>query len=302
MTSTSIAPEPNVDEALEAYWASQVSETALPFVSREFNDSILPSLKVIAERDAYTADQYKSMWMWAWSITHRLFDALHPYALNEKEKARYFWCHQHFDVFHLQDRSRGIEITKDSLLSVAATYLGHPEIRTNRFDWLLLDAIVFQELEAYGEHVFSTKAGTGMNWAAVFAQGSQAKYYGFQLLFSLIGFAVNALALPLIAYYLALRDHPNWAIATTAAWVISVALQVISYPARRRARRKAAALLQHLIDLYNILGSNTVSPRKLRETLDAAAAAGVVLDGAVFTIVDRLIARDPTAFIPTSVG
>jgi hypothetical protein len=90
--------------------------------------------------------------------------------------------------------------------------------------------------------------------------------------------------------------------ATAGMWLIALALQAISYPARRRARRKAAALLQYLIDLYSILGGNTVSPRKLRETLDTAAAAGVVLDGAVFTIVDRLTALDPTAFIPTNVG
>jgi hypothetical protein len=296
------AEESDIDEALEAYWGRDVSETALSFVSREFNDSILPSLKATAKREKYTADQYKSMWMWAWSVTHRLFDAMHSYATDEKEKPRYFWHHQRFDVFHTHDRTRGIDITKDELLSVAATYLGHPEIRTNKMDWLFLDTIVFQELEAYGEQVFSTKAGTGTNWAAVFAQSSQAKYYGFQILFSLIGFGLNFLLLPVTAYYLAVHDHLNWAMTTAGMWLLSLALQAISYPARRRARRKAAALLQHLIDLYGILGNNTVSPRKLKETLDAAAGAGVVLDGAVFTIVDRLIVRDPTAFIPTNVS
>ena len=51
--------------------------------------------------------------------------------------------------------------------------------------------------------------------------------------------------------------------------------------------------------MYHILGTDTISPRKLKESLDKGAEAGVVLDGAVYTIVDRMIARDPTAFIPT---
>ena len=56
---------------------------------------------------------------------------------------------------------------------------------------------------------------------------------------------------------------------------------------------------QQLRDLYGILGDITISPRKLKESLDKAVAVGVSLDGAVFTIVDRAIARDPTAFIPS---
>lgn len=289
----------DIGEAFEKYWSDEISEAALPFVSQEFNHFTGPALKARARRDGYTADQHKSMWIRAWDVTHQLFDALHSGLTDEKTKPQYFWRHQSFNVLRTDDRTRGFDILKDSLLSVAALYLGHPEIRTNRFDWLFLDAIVFQELEAYGEHVFSTKAGTGMNWAAVFAQGSQWKYHLFQVLFSLIGFALNFLVLPVAAYYLAVHDHPIGAMVTAGVWAITIVLKIISYPARRRARRKAATLLQHLIDLYRILADNTISPRKLKESLDAASAAGVVLDGAVFTIVDRLIALDSTAFIPT---
>jgi hypothetical protein len=59
-------------------------------------------------------------------------------------------------------------------------------------------------------------------------------------------------------------------------------------------------LLKHLRDLYGILGDITISPRKLKENLDKVVTAGIPLDGAVFTIVDRAIARDPTAFIPAN--
>jgi hypothetical protein len=46
-----------------------------------------------------------------------------------------------------------------------------------------------------------------------------------------------------------------------------------------------------------MLADRIISPRKLREKLDLAAADGIVVDGAVTAIVDRMVARDPAAFI-----
>jgi hypothetical protein len=46
-----------------------------------------------------------------------------------------------------------------------------------------------------------------------------------------------------------------------------------------------------------MLGHKAISPRKLRERMDAATADGIVFDGAITAIVDRMIAREPTAFI-----
>ncbi len=296
------ADEFDIDQGLEQYWASNVTAVALPFVSREFNYSILPALKATARRSGYTADQYKSMWIHAWDVTNQLFNALHAYSTEEKEKPRFFWLHQRFDIFRTDDASRGFSIMKGELLSVAALYLGQTDIRTAKFDWLFLDAIVFQELNAYGEHLLTTKAGTGINWAAAIAQGNQAKYYGYLFLFSLIGFGLKFLAPPVLAYYLVVRDHPVGAIAVAGLWLVFLIVSLFAYPGRRRNQRKATGLLQHLVNLYSLLGSTTISPRKLKEALDAAVAAGVVLDGAAFTIVDRLIALDPTAFIPSQAG
>jgi hypothetical protein len=298
MISTLPVDDLEVDEALERYWAENVTPIALPFISREFKRSILPALKATFRRNGYTLDQYKSMWIQAWDVTDQLFNALHPYPIHETEKPSYFWQHQRFDIFRTDDPRRGFKIMKDELLSAAALYLGHPDIRTNKLDWLFLDAIIFQELNAYGEHVLATKSGTGTNWAAVFAQGSQPKYYGYQILFSLAGFGWSFLLLPIAAYFLTVHGHETGAIVALVVWVISLGLTAFAYPARKRKRQKATALLQHLISLYSLLDSATISPRKLKETLDAAAAAGVVLDGTTFTIVDRLIALDPTAFLP----
>jgi hypothetical protein len=74
---------------------------------------------------------------------------------------------------------------------------------------------------------------------------------------------------------------------------------VVTYPLRWLARRKFRKAYKSLQIAYFLLGESTISPRKLKEALDTTTSLGCHFEGAVFTIVDRIIARDPTAFIPS---
>jgi hypothetical protein len=85
------------------------------------------------------------------------------------EEPSCYWIHRTLDLFRTNDDTRGIAIDKAEMLSAAAIYLSHPEIRTNRFDWMFLDSIAFAELDAFAEYVFTTRGGTGGNLAAAFA-------------------------------------------------------------------------------------------------------------------------------------
>jgi hypothetical protein len=236
---------------------------------------------------------------YAWTVTRELFDALH---YGSDTEAKCYWKHQEFDRFRVHDSGRGIAIDKHLLINTAMLYLSHAEIQVNKLDWILLDAIVFQELEAYAYHVFLTRGGAGFNWAAIFESRNAIKYYGLTLIFWLLGLLVTFVAPPAAAYYLFAHDHQTAAVVVAVLWMLSLGYRLLTYPFRWRARRKAWRLLQCLIDVYRILGDRTISPRRLKEALDTAAADGVVLDGAVFTIVDRIIIKDPTAFIPTFRG
>lgn len=102
-------------------------------------------------------------------MIQKLFEALHSNFSfpKENEKPKFFWYHQNFNLFRLGDATRGIDIDKGLLVTAAASYLSKPEIRSNRLDWIFLDAIIFAELEAFANHVFTTRAGTGTNWPAI---------------------------------------------------------------------------------------------------------------------------------------
>lgn len=290
-----------IERSTKEFWEQRIGDKAYELISPIWENWILPSLKVNAAA-ADTGEKFRERWIRAMSLTQRLFEALHSnhgYARDE-ERPRFFWMHQQFEVLRANDAKRGISIDKAEMLGVAAEYLSHPEIRCNKFDWLLLDAIVFAELDAFTSVLTSSKASTGM--AVVFADGNQFKYFAFLALFRSISFALNYVAPPAIAVLALSKGHDitGWTIA--GLWAFSMVWTLIGVPVRWKMRRKNKELWTNLHDLYRILGDSTISPRVLKEALDKAAASGVVLDGAVFSIVDRLIARDATTFVPNQVG
>jgi hypothetical protein len=287
-----------VAEPINDHWAEQMGDNARPFVEPIWHGSILPSLKANALSEKWTAEQFRERCIRALRVTVDLFYALHINAgssyAKATEKPQYYWIHQNFNILRTNDATRGMSIQKDEMLRVAADYLSHPEIRTNKFDWLLLDAIVFTELDAFAFH-FS-------GFAATLANGNPAKYFALMALFKVVGVALGYLLLPAIAYFAFSSGHETTSWSIAGLWVVSVVWSLIGLPFRWRARRKKKALLNQMLDLYRVLGDSTISPRLLKGALEKAATEGVVLDGAVFSIVDRIVARDATTFVPGQIG
>jgi hypothetical protein len=287
-----------VADPINTHWAERMGDDARPFVEPIWHGSILPSLKVNALAEKWTAEHFRDRCIRSFMATVDLFYALHANAgsnyTQANETPQYYWVHQTFNMLRTNDATRGTSIQKDEMLRVAAEYLSHPEIRTNKFDWLLLDAIVFAELDAYSWHI--------SGFAATLANGSVVKYLALSALFKAIGFALGYLLLPAIAYFAFTRRHETTGWSIAALWAASVVWPLIGLPFRWKTHRKNKALLSRMLDLYRLLGDSTISPRLLKAALDRAATEGVVLDGAVFSIVDRIVARDATAFVPGQIG
>jgi len=291
----------------DEYWEKETGISGFSLyalISPVLEGTILPSIKANALINNSTKEELRDQCIRALRLIIALFKALHHnvFSLCENEEPHDLWHHQKYDFLRANDLTRGIAIDKAQLTNVAADYLSHPEIRNNKFDWMLLDAFVFAELDAYTYHVVNTGSGTGINWAAMFAGKSHPKYYGLQFLFVSLGISLRYLAMPAIAYFLMIKDYGTLATILAGGWLLYLAFLLFGFPKRWRARKKRAALLSYLADLYGMLGDGTISPRRFKETLDKVAAEGVVLDGAVFSLVDRMVARDATAFIPSQVG
>jgi hypothetical protein len=302
-----------IEKECGAYWTKGMEKSNRVYVENEM-DRILPDLRRNAYNVILTERQYQEIVSAAWMMAKDLFHALHRNAGTsvQNERPNVFWDHRGWNFknnslsfLFVGDRRCGYAIDKGELAISAANYLKRPEIRTNHFDWLYLDSMICCELEVLAEEVYVRGMGTKIDWAAVIARGKRgidirqlvSKYVPLLILFRLLGFSVNYLSMPALAYCLHMNGHDIASIWTIGLWGAVVVLGWITYPSRRRVRRKGERLLAHLVDLNEMLAERTISPRRLREKLDVATADGMVFDGAVTAIVDRMMTRDPATFV-----
>jgi hypothetical protein len=286
---------------LRDHWRKDVGTAAVPFLKREWEDHLFPTLAAKAQAAGYSAEQYEKICRRTWSVAVDLLSALHAdlYRPKSQENASFYWRHTKFDLYRINDRSRGFDIDRQELSRTAARYLSEPDLQSNRLDWVLLDAFVFDDLDALGQFAFHLRGGTGPNWAAMLSAGKGEIHYAALAAVSFLIHVALTIAAPLwFVYYLANAGHRVGAVVAGAAWSAYLIWRVGTYPSRWRARRKRWKQFQQLIDIHAQLGQSTISPRKLRDSLDEAASNGVVMDGAVFSITDRMLARDPAVFIP----
>ena len=296
-----------IEQECGTYWAKDLENWNRVYVEEELDRRVLPELRQKAISDCLTEEQYRDGVALAWMVTKNLFYALHYDAraswqgydsiASGPAKPKFFWLHQGLDFLRIHDKSRGFAISKDDLSISAANYVKHSEVRTNHLDWLYLDSTIFYTLEVLAEEIFVRRMGTGINWAAVFARGNAGRYVSLLILFGVLRFAAAYVSGPAAAYWLHRYGHDVAAMWAVGLWGAAVVFGWITYPLRGRARRKGQRLLTHLTELNRTLADRIISPRKLREKLDLAAADGIVVDGAVTAIVDRMVARDPAAFI-----
>ncbi len=150
----------DVEQHYVRQWTHPTDVARLNAIVRaEWERYLLPTFRDQAIQSKSSDIQYAAALSAVWPLATGLFDALHlnAHAANKGEEPRYFWRHQEFDIFRTHDATRGFAIRKEDLVSCAATYLSQPNIRTSRFDWVFLDAIILAELEAYSHHTFNSR-------------------------------------------------------------------------------------------------------------------------------------------------
>jgi hypothetical protein len=158
---------------------------------------ILPALEANAKQDPCSEAEFQDRCARAMRLALELFKALHDNVHScgaaDTRKPRFYWFHHPFDVLKADDDRRGFVIDKDALLCVAAEYLSHPEIRCDHFDWLLLDSIVFAELDGFSRNVINDKVVMGESRPrAEYADWTLLRYLVRSMLFRSIGIAMFA--------------------------------------------------------------------------------------------------------------
>lgn len=282
--------------------AEELARFPKPHVRYVWVNLVIPKLRARAIAENLAPFDYGMRLQKSQSVILNLYESTRGFEGIEQTQARKdllgcFWKHQSINLLKSGESSRGFSIYREQLLDVAADYVNNPDIQNPATDWYLMDLLVFAELDAFTTFLMSG-GGLGFNWAWMIAAGNEPKYWFFKVIFSAIGFALFYVAPPALAVYLVANSHNVGAASVVAIWGLLLLWKIVTIPARWRHRRQSKKLLEHLTNTYAHLGSSVISPARFCEALKQAAAAGVVFDGALFAIADRVAKRDETAFVP----
>ena len=288
-----------IQTALVAIWRQRERDDEYNCIESVWNRYINPVLEKRAIDESLPRSEYGPLLNAERETMREFFLATHEFDFaNDKFKYSYFWAHQKFNVLNAGNETQS-KVNKDQLAQAAATYLGRTELQTNFVDWCFLDAMVFLECDSFAYNMMATSFGSGLlNWAFPLAGGNPLKYALLRVISWLLSVIVFLGIPAALGIYLLANDWVYTGVGLLVLTGIAIIRRIISAPFKWRVRKNNVKLLQKMLDVYGLLSGATISPRKLKEALDAAANAGVVFDQAIFGIVDRMFARDSTVFVP----
>ena len=235
---------------------------------------------------------------------------------KRKWLARLIWSRRDLDqLFRRGTVSREAKpIDKRSLVSIVAKYLERPWMENGFLEWAFVDALVSEETRAFGEHIKGLDPKTGgFSFAATMAymqaEGDIQKIYWRRLRNSLVSTAVKlafAVVLPVAALWWEwTRGDQQWAAWGTIGYAALVVLSIARALGRRviRLLRPAKPSYTELLELYaemarvyRQLEGPVINPSMLRDALHKSQEKGAVWDVSVFSLIDRIVARDPSVW------
>lgn len=204
------------------------------------------------------------------------------------------WRHRGV-IIPFSEATREAPFSRDDVKDIADTYVSRPEIQSNNIDYLLLDMLIYSEIQMFLVHCYNTDFGTKLRSMAFEGAKKSAAMYSFlKIVFWIFSVSIS-FGIPLS---ILLFSHSDLGELGGVLWlVILVGGIFFSIPRNIKSKRKHKKLLSRMLEVYALLRETTLSPRSLRNALDFAVAEGVVFDPQIFVIADRIYERDATCFV-----
>ena len=235
---------------------------------------------------------------------------------RRKEQGR-VWEHGRpdwvFEEGYESDQFRNID--QKAVAETYVRYLRARWLENSAIEWIFLDALIFAEIVAYGEEVKKQLPGKGGALAALFAYEAargnvykmflqQTKWYLVKLsLKILFFFGVPALA----GYYAYTSGYEVEAIVGGLGYLALVILYWLYKTIRgwfikpkKTPAEESLERYRTMLGVYFSLKGPVVSPNLVKQEIMKAYEKGAGWDGAVYSLLDRAIARDPTTWLISS--
>jgi hypothetical protein len=257
----------------------------------------------VAERDNLDAWGYEEKLREAEEVIEDVTDALRAF-WKEPPDDKFWYGFYDSQLFERPEAwTDASPIDPGRLDAATARYLDRPWLQVNRLDWYLLNGFVSNELLRLMDGIKSGSATGQINWAYVFSGGKYLTTLYWRLGLRVVKLAASWILLPALAALAYYVGYINVAKSTLGLFGILVILRAIFLPGRfmrRRAQKRQAAELQdklkRLIQIYQSCNASTLNPTLLRERIADAERGDVLVRPAVYSILDRAIAKDPAVF------
>ena len=231
-------------------------------------------------------------------------------ALGIDKDDQTIWSHRRIDEVEFfgvgKDAEKAIG-DQTRLLDACAEYLAQPWMQHNEIDWILLNSLMYSEILAYREGIYSGEVLGKTNWAYLLSEGNLQKSLWIRLLLYLSIWVLRHIIPPAAIGILFFIGYPNAAIVLAALYVLYLGVRMVLWPRRYRKRKKRGSDLKQAVDnfvkmgiAYSCCSPPIINPSTLREQMSKPTDIGPLFSGAIFALLSRIAARDQEVFLPFS--
>src|ERR687892_1560875 len=297
------SPEEERRNVEREFWARHQGKCGIASQYKPLLNALLHRVRIMADEQHLDAWTYETKLREAEEVLEDVTFALKA-NWNDAPDGK-FWFG--FDACQLVERPEcwnGASPISPHLLDAAtARYLERPWLQVNRLDWYIINGFLSDEILRSMDAIKSGAATGQINLAYLLSGG---KYFGticWRVGLGLGKFVASWILLPAVAgfaYYLGYNNAAKWILMLFG---ILVTLRIILLPGRfvrRRAQRRKAAewddKLKRLMQIKQSCQANALNPTLLRERIAEAERGETLVSPAVYSILDRAIARDTAVF------
>lgn len=299
-------PEEQRRNVEKEFWDRHQNRCGFASQYKPLLEAVVQRVRAVAEKDNLDGWSYEEKLHEAEEVVEDVTDALKAYWKDAPNEKFWYGFHDSQLIERPEEWTDASPIDPDQLDAATARYLERPWMQINLLDWYLLSAFISDELLRLMDGIKSGSAIGSPNWAYVLSGGKYLNTLLWRLGLGLLKFALRWLLLPAVAglaYYIGYVTAAMWILGLFGLLVVIRIVFLPSRYIRRRARKRQVAELEDKlkrpIQIYQSSHTRTLNPTLLRERIANAEREGALVRPAVYSILDRAIARDSAVFTTT---
>lgn len=266
-------------------------------------ESLLRNVRARADDKGLNAWEFEQDLQEAEEIVEGIADALRAFWDDAPDDKFWYGFHDGQLIERPSEWTDASPIDPARLDAATARYLERPWLQSNRLEWYLLNGFIVDEMLRLVDGIKSGTAFGTINWAYLLSGGRYFPALWWRLGLAALKFTLNWLLLPglaAVAYFYDYIVAAKWLLGIFGVLVVLrilfLPIRFMRYRTRKRETSEYQGKLNQLIQIHQSVSASTLNPTRLRERLIEIEKEDTLVRPAVYSILDRAIARDPAVF------